>query len=149
MEEEERRYITNITIKVLAVLVSDGVNENDKIIKTFENPVEIKFSKEFITLSKEEIASPNEIIIPAANAATQISSNVAIKKVFLIGNNDDHYYQVTHNLNSRDIYVSVRENFGPDYSVVTVSIDYSDPNHIHIDMGGAIPNDSYVVTIIG
>lgn len=42
MEEEERRYITNITIKTIANLVSEGVNQADSLIKTYENAVEVK-----------------------------------------------------------------------------------------------------------
>ena len=46
MEEEERKYLSTITIKVLANLLSDGVNEEDTVIKTFENAVELKIPRE-------------------------------------------------------------------------------------------------------
>lgn len=148
MEEEERRYISNITIKVLANLVSEGKNESDTIIKTFENAVELKIPRESLIIAKEELA-PKELTKPiAANAANQIASNVAIKKVFTIGNGVDSIYLVQHNLASRDLYVSVRENFN-DFSIVQVGVDYADLNHVDIDMGEVIDADSYVVTIIG
>lgn len=148
MEEEERRYISGITIKVLANLISDGVNQEDAVIKTFENAVELKFPRENLIIAKEE-KPVKELTKPlGANAAQQISSNVAIKKIFTIGNGVDSQYVVQHNLNTRDMYVSVRENFDG-YSVVQVGIDYTDLNHIDIDMGEIIDSDSYVVTIIG
>ena len=148
MDEEERRYITNINIKVLAVLVSDGANEEQKVIKTFENPVEIKFPKESIILAKEEKLEPikEQLLV---NIGTQISSNVAIKKLFTIGNGNDFQYIIRHNLNTRDMYISVRENFGPDYSKVEVGVTFDSLNQLTVDMGEAIPNDSFVVTIIG
>lgn len=44
-EEEERKYITNVTIKVIANLVSDGANQVDSIIKTYENAVDVKLNE--------------------------------------------------------------------------------------------------------
>jgi hypothetical protein len=148
MEEEERKYLSTITIKVLANLISDGKNQEDAVIKTFENAVELKIPRESLILVKEEKA-PKQITKPlAANAANQVSSNVAIKKVFTIGNGVDSLYIVNHELNTRDLYVSVRENFAP-YSKVEVGIDVEETGHIHIDMGEVIDLNSYVVTIIG
>lgn len=147
MEEEERRYISTIVIKVLANLISEGINEQDTIIKTFENAVELKIPKESIIIAKEE-KPPKEIQKGlGGNVGQQVSSNITLKKSFVIGNGTDFTYQVIHNFNSRDILVIVRENFGPYYSVVTVNIDYSELNHIHVDMGNTIPQSSYVVTI--
>lgn len=148
MEQEERRYLSTITIKILANLISDGKNQEDSVIKTFENAVELKIPRESLIIVKEE-KPVKELTKPlAANAATQISSNVAIKKTFFIGNGIDSTYQVIHNLSTRDLYVSVREDFGT-YSMVEVGIDISDPNHVDIDMGEIISTNSYVVTIIG
>jgi hypothetical protein len=150
MEEEERRFISTISIRVLGNIISDGVNEKDSVIKTYENAVEIKIPRENIILAKEEISEPKSIVpILGPNAAVQLSSNVAIKKVFAIGNGVDVQYIVNHGLNSRDLYVSVRENFGPDYSQVNVGIIYTDLNNLTIDIGDVITNNSYVVTIIG
>lgn len=148
MEEEERKYITTITIKVLAVLLSDGLNENDTIIKTFENPVEIKLPRENLILAPEETALkiPEP---PPQNAASLISSNVAIKKVFTIGDGIHSEYIIQHNLNTRDMYVSIRENFGPDYAKVEVAITFNDLDQILVDMNAIIDSNSYVVTIIG
>ena len=66
----------------------------------------------------------------------------------MIGDSVNSQYKIVHNLNSRDILVIVRENFD-DYSRVEVAIDYSDPNHIDIDMGDIIDPGTYTVTIMG
>jgi hypothetical protein len=148
MEEEERRYNSTITIKVLANLISDGYNQDDAVIKTFENPVEIKLPKEGIIVSLREQEDPikKNILLPSEFEGTKI----AIKKTFLLsGDGTKAVYTVNHGLNSRDFYVSVRENFG-DYAKVEAAIGYQDINSIEIDMGDAIQaGDSYVVTIIG
>ena len=152
MEEEERRYITNITIKVLANLVSDGVNQTDSVIKTYENAVEIKLPREELIIAKTEKVTPKEIVTQATNVGTQIYSNVLMKKVFLIGDGINSLYTVVHNFNTRDVITIVREN-GGDYARVEVAIDYANPNYIVIDMGGdeqhPIGVDSYSVTIMG
>lgn len=148
MEEEERRYITNITVKVLAALVSDGVNQSDSVIKTYENAVELKLPREGIMIAKEEKLVKQVVNPIASNFGTQIYSNVLMKKVFLIGDGTNNQYTVIHNFNSRDIIVIVREN-GGEWSRVEVAIDYSDPNFIVLDMGDPISVDSYYVTILG
>lgn len=148
MEEEERRYITGITVKILAALVSDGVNQADSVIKTYENAVELKLPRESLMIAKEE-RPVKQILSPAAsNFGTQIYSNVLMKKVFLIGDGSNSQYTVVHGFNSRDIIVIVREN-GMEWSRVEVAIDYSDPNHIEVDMGDVIEVDSYYVTVMG
>lgn len=149
MEEEERRYISTITVKVLGVVVSNGANQEDSVIKTYENAVEVKLPRENLILAKTERVEPKEIVQPlASNFGTQIYSNVLMKKVFIIGDNINSLYTVIHNFNTRDVLVIVRENFG-DYSRVEVAIDYSDPNHIDLDMGDIIDVDSYSVTVMG
>jgi len=149
MEEEERRYVTNITIKVLANLVSDGVNQVDSVIKTYENAVEIKLPRESLIVAKTQQVLPKELTTPiASNTGTQIYSNVLMKKVFLIGDGTNSLYTVVHNFNTRDIITIVREN-GGDYSRVEVAIDYSNPNHIDLDMGDPIAVNSYSVTVMG
>jgi len=146
MEEEERRYLTTLTIKVLANIVSDDVNQNDSLIKTYENPVEIKLPRDTVTVVKEIRQPPQKQ--SAANAALQISSNVAIKKVFLIGNGVDTVYTVNHALSTRDMYVAVRENSGS-FSQVIATIEFTDADNITVDMGEPIPTNSHAVTIIG
>ena len=149
MGEEERRYITTISIRVLANLVSEGANQTDSVIKTFENAVEIKLPRESIIVAKTEQVIPKEIVSPqGTNVGTQVYSNVLMKKVFVIGDGINSLYTVVHNFNTRDIITIVREN-GGDYSRVEVAIDYSDPNFIVLDMGDIIDQDSYSVTVMG
>jgi hypothetical protein len=149
MEEEERRYVTNITVKILANLVSEGANQVDSVIKTYENAVEIKLPRESLIVAKTQQVVPKEIVTPqGSNVGTQVYSNVLMKKVFVIGDGINSLYTVVHNFNTRDIITIVREN-GDDYSRVEVAIDYSNPNHIHIDMGDIIDIDSYSVTVMG
>jgi hypothetical protein len=154
MEEEERRYISTITIKVLANVISDGVNEKDSIIKTFENAVEIKLPRDGITVSLKEFEDENTKNILLPGGLPQVlefdASRLAVKKTYqILGNDTQSLYTVSHNLNSRDLYVSIREDYG-DYNKVEAAVDFSDLNHIHIDMGDVIPSGTnYVVVIIG
>ena len=46
LEQEERKYNSTITLNVLGNINSEGSNEPDKVIKTYENAVDIKFPKE-------------------------------------------------------------------------------------------------------
>lgn len=145
MTDEERRYISKVTIKVLGNLIGDGVNQEDSLTKTFENPVEVKLPRENLLFIEED--KKKEVQLPA-NAGISVSSNVAVKRQFLIGNGIDSQYIITHGYNSRDMYVAVRENFG-DFSRVEVSITFQDLNALLVDMGDIIASNSYVVTIIG
>jgi hypothetical protein len=46
MEAEERKYISKLSIKVLGNVASSGINENDALIKTHENAVELILNKD-------------------------------------------------------------------------------------------------------
>ena len=148
MTDEERRYISKVTIKVLGNMVGNGVNQEDSLVKTVENAVEVKIPRENLAFIEESRRKVERIQNLPANAGVAVSSGFAIKKTFTIGNNIDSLYFVNHGLDTRDLYVSVRENFAP-YSPVQVGIDYSETFHVHIDMGEIIPLNSYIVTIIG
>lgn len=73
---------------------------------------------------------------------------MAIKKTFLIGNGADDNYTVSHNLNSRNVVVQVRENFG-DYSLIHAGVTHDSENALTIDMGEIINTDSYLVIVVG
>ncbi len=75
-------------------------------------------------------------------------ATMAIKKTFLIGNGTDDNYSVSHNLNSRDIVVQIRENFG-DYSQINAGVTYDSLNVVTIDMGDIISSNSYLVIVVG
>lgn len=147
--EQERKYITEIKIKVLGHLIGDGSNREGKIIEKVQNSVEVKIPKENLAFVQEEFVKPTNII---KGGAATLSSNIAVKKTFSIGNNTDVVYNIPHNLNTRDMYVSVREDFG-DFEKVEVAIGFLDLNNISIDMGDIVDPDNiglkYIVTIIG
>ncbi len=148
--EEERKYKTVITVKVLGYLIGEGKNQErpDKI--EIENAVELKIPKENLTIIQEEPKKQKEAPSLLRNAGVQTSSTIAIKKIFIIGNGVDNVYNIAHNLNTRDMYVSVRSNSEQDdYEKVEVAISFYDLNNISIDMGDIINSGSYVVTIIG
>ncbi len=75
-------------------------------------------------------------------------TTMALKKTFLIGNGTDDNYTVSHNLNTRDVVVQVRENFG-DFSLVEPAVTYISTNNVFIDMGDIIETDSYLVIVVG
>lgn len=147
--EEERKYKSVITIKVLGYLIGEGNNQEKPQIIEQENAVELKIPKENLTIIQEEPRKQRESpSLFRSNGVTQTAATIPVKKVFLIGNGVDSTYIVTHGLATREIFVVVRETASP-YSIVEVGIDYSDLNHIDIDMGDIISTDSYTVTIIG
>jgi hypothetical protein len=145
LETEERQYISKISINVLGYLIGEDVNQDDQSVIVTENAVSIKFPRENIIVQEREIA-------PRSKAKTGFGfpgdTATALKKVFTIGDGINSVYNINHLLNTRDMYISIRENFG-DYSRVEVSITFVDLNNISIDMGDIITTNSYVVTIIG
>lgn len=163
MDLEERRFTTSLDIKVLANLVSMEENEDDAIIKEYENAVDIKFSKDLFNIEKIKNIEPAkrklikqlDIYKPPSspNAGILIDASMFSKKVFLIGNNVDTSYIINHNFNSRDILVIVRTNGGEDgntFETVEVGIDYTDLNTVILDFGDdPVPNGYYNVTVMG
>ena len=147
--EQERKYVTEIKIKVLGHLIGDGSNRENKVVEKIQNSVEIKIPKENLAFVQEEFRQPTNII---KGGAATLSSNIAVKKTFSIGNSTEQVYNINHNLNTKDMYVSVREDFDT-FSTVQVSITFTDLNNISIDMGDVADPDNiglkYVVTIIG
>jgi hypothetical protein len=53
MGDEERRYQTIITVKVLGYVIGEGNNENRPAIIVRENAVEVKFPKESVMVGDE------------------------------------------------------------------------------------------------
>ena len=53
MGEEERRYQTIVTVKVLGYVIGEGNNENRPAIIVRENAVEVKFPKESVMVGDE------------------------------------------------------------------------------------------------
>jgi uncharacterized protein YegP (UPF0339 family) len=146
LSEEERKYKATVTIKVLGQLVGDDVNQDIPTIKEEENAVEIKIPKENIIIETEEGARKRTV--SNANMAPELVSAGAVsKKTYLVGDGVNSVYTVTHNFNSRDIYVSVRQSSG-NYEQVFVGVSFVNANSISINFGGVIGNGSHFVTII-
>lgn len=147
--EEERKYKSVITVKVLGYLIGEGNNQEKPQIIEQENAVELKIPKENLTLIQEEPRRQKEAPVLFRNTGVQqIVSTIPVKKTYLIGNNVDSIYTIYHGLSTRDMFISVKEN-GNEYSEVQVGITFDDANNISLDMGDIIPTDSYIVTIIG
>jgi hypothetical protein len=147
LAEEERKFKTVVDVKVLGYLIGEGDNSEKSSYDIIENAVEFKFPKENLVLLEEGLEDKNAVK-NFGNAGVLASSKIPVKKTYLIGNGIDDIYVVTHNMNSRDLFIQVRENFSP-YSIVTVAIDYTELNYITITMDGPIGLNSYAVTILG
>ncbi len=145
LNEEERKYKSTITVKVLGYLIGEGLNQEKKQIEEVENAVEVKFPRENVFLVAEKKNLP---VKKQSNQGTFVKSSILRKEVYLIGDGINSQYSVQHSFNSRDIMVIVRENFG-NYDQVEVAIDYGDAEHIDIDMGEVIEEGQYSVMILG
>ena len=146
--EEERKYKSTITVKVLGQIVGEGNNKEGRTTEIMENGF-LKTPRENLVLDvtkkkkkKKEIADVN---VPGV---TEVGGGLAFKKIFVIGNNVDTTYELQHNLNTQDVFITMRENFG-DYQKVEFYCVFVDGNKVIVDTGDPIPTDSYVVTIVG
>lgn len=147
--EEERKYKTTITVKVLGYLIGEGENEEQRNINIDENAVEIKFPKEKIIIDGvEPKKKKRKEIAGGMEASPAASTSGTIKKTFVIGNGIDSVYSINHGMNTRDAYVSVREDYGGFYQVIA-HVEFPNLNSIEVDMGDIIDENSHVVTIIG
>lgn len=73
---------------------------------------------------------------------------VPLKYSVQIGNNSDTNIVVTHNLNTRDVIVSIRETNTP-YAVVIADIDCTDANTITVKFAVAPTTNQYTVVVLG
>jgi hypothetical protein len=147
--DEERKYKSTITVKVLGYLIGEGENQEKPQSIVNENAVETKLPRENLSfVSEESDKKQAKQINPASNAGILLASGLTFKKSFLIGDEINENYTVRHNFNTRNLIVIVKENFDP-YSLINPSIQFITENDINIDMGEAIPQNSYIVTIIG
>lgn len=147
--EEERKYKSSITVKVLGQLVGEGSNTEDRIVKTSENAVELKIPRENlvfdVTNKKKKRKEINNL---GTNQGLLVGSGLALKKTFLIGNGIDTEYTLKHDYGSRDLFITMRENFG-EYQKVEFFCLFKDENTLIIDTGDPIPTDSYVIVLVG
>jgi hypothetical protein len=149
LEEEERKYKSSITVKVLGYLNSVGENDDSRKININENAVELKLPKENIILDiTDKKKKKKQIADSSVNEGNLISSGLAFKKTFLIGNGSDTQYVLNHNYGTRDLFVTMRENFG-EYQKVEFFCLFQDDNVMVIDTGDPIPLNSYVIVLVG
>jgi hypothetical protein len=145
--EEERKYKSSITIKVLGQLVGDDVNQEIPTIKEEENAVEIKLPRERLIFGQEEAKKRRKTPSNPDNAPELVSTGNVIKKTFVVGDGINSNYTINHNFNSRDMYVSVRETSG-DYMLVFTGVNFVNLNTLTINFGNVIGVDSHLVTLI-
>ena len=149
---EERKYISTLSIKVLANLVSDGANEVKKIIKTYENAVELKLNREKIEIDSTKVESPTKIKLTSTGGtgASILDSQKILKSEefppIIIGedNTVGGMTTVVHNLNSQNVQVLIREK---DTLINIISNIYYYDNYIEVD--GLEEGVEYLFTITG
>jgi len=145
LEENERKYKSSITVKVLGYLIGEGNNQEKPQTIEQENAVELKLPKENLFIIDEE--DKKIIKKRASNEGVQLSSGILLKKTFIFGNNEDINYTIVHNYNTKDLIIRIRDNL--DDSVVEAGISYIDLNTIQIDVGDPPGIDAYTVMIVG
>jgi hypothetical protein len=154
--EEERKYKTTITVKVLGQIIGEGLNKTGRTAEIVENGF-LKIPKENIILDtptgqeqvrRKEISSG---LSTGVGGGTSTGGDIQIvaplKKTFLIGNGVDTLYEIRHNLGSKDLLVSMRENFGL-FQKVEFYCEFENENTLLVDTGDPISEDSYTVVIM-
>ena len=152
MAVEERKHISTLTIKVLANLLSDGVNEVKKVIKTYENAVDLKLNRQKVQIEGARIESPANIaLIPTAGNGGSITDSQKILKsdelppvTVNFSNTANGLTIVTHSLNNQNVQVVIREK--ETLINIVTNIYYYD-NYIEVD--GLEEGVEYLFTITG
>jgi len=143
-------------------LVGDGINDVYTISHGFN-------TRNLIVLLRETGAS-NQLVISDINFTTQgtisigfatppdtneyiatlipFTSSIANTHSQLIGDGINNAFTVAHTLNSRNIFVSVREN-QPPYKQVYPSIYHTTLNDITLEFDSVVQLNQYVVNILG
>lgn len=80
--------------------------------------------------------------------STLITAQIANKVSFNVGDASKTSFALTHNLKSRDLSVTIRENASP-YAMVLTDIEFTTINTITVRFAEAPALDAYSVTIIG
>ena len=79
---------------------------------------------------------------------TLITQAIPMKYTTTVGDTSETTFTVTHNLNSRDVHVTVRET-SDDYEEVYADIKFPTVNTITVTFAVAPGTDAYTVTVIG
>ena len=83
-----------------------------------------------------------------AEALTTQIGKKTDKFVKVIGDGANKEFTVEHNLNSQDVFVTVRENEAP-FSQVLADVELTDVNNVKINFAKAPEQDKYKVIVIG
>ena len=109
---------------------------------------------ELVGAAPETLDSLNELAAAigsdpnfAATLATQMAAKTG-KYSQSVGTGSSTSIVVTHNLNSRDVVVSVREVASP-YAVVLCDVEHTNVNSITLRFASAPTNNQYRVTVVG
>lgn len=81
-------------------------------------------------------------------AATLITSDIPIKVVAAVGDTSATSFVITHNLNTQDAVVTIRET-GTPYAQVYTDVEFTSVNTITVKFAVAPTASQYTVTIIG
>ncbi len=87
-------------------------------------------------------------IFGATTLETLITQTVQNKIVQTIGDGEQVSFTVTHNFNTRDVSVSVRQTNTP-YEIVLQDVEATDQNSITVKFAIAPTSSQYTVTVIG
>ena len=88
-----------------------------------------------------DLLSANKDVIETLKGATK-------KHAETIGDNVATEHTVTHNLNTRDVIVTIHENQAP-YEVVLADVEVTDTNSILVRTAQAVEQDALKVVVIG
>lgn len=80
--------------------------------------------------------------------ATQVTATIASKVSATIGNDSAVNFTITHNLNSRDLIVNIRET-AADYELVQADVEFTTLDTITVRFAVKPAVNEYTVTIIG
>jgi hypothetical protein len=83
-----------------------------------------------------------------AITGTLITSDIPAKLVQTIGNGTLTTFTITHNFNTRDIAVTIRETASP-YAEVEADVEFTDLNTVTVKTAVAPTSNQYTVTLIG
>lgn len=149
MTTEERKYTSDITIKVLVNLLTEGVNERTKIIKTYQNPVELKLNKDKIAILNSSETMPVGILSSLGGSGPQMGANKTltpkeISSLINSSNTSNGTTNIYHGLNNQNTQVVIREK---DTLINIVTNIYYYDNYIEVD--GLEEGVEYLFTITG
>ena len=103
------------------------------------------------------LTNTNNIDIVFANAPNTDEYNVVVVPYTgslgtvhteLVGDNNNTAFDITHDINSRHVFTTVRSNLPP-YEIVYPTVYHDTPNKITLEFNQAPATNEYTVNIIG